>query len=184
MRTDLLRRSATSSYCNYKGVATYWSIAVGDLVIDDIAWSYEDPPPESLPIKGFLSFDADRVDVVAELPQSLVIPRNCPGNAISSLGPQSTIRRASGESHMDFACVSHCEPSIGRSPAPLHHHDDAALGPFEALSAGLARQPDDYQHEQHPADCACQCHSSAMSGVCSRQDVGARQIHQETREES
>ncbi len=72
VRTDLLRRSATSSYCNYKGFATYWSIAEDDLVIDDIAWSYEDPPPESLPIKGFLSFDADRIDVVAELPQCSV----------------------------------------------------------------------------------------------------------------
>ena len=71
VRTDLLRRSETTSYCNYKGVATYWSIAEDDLVFDDIAWSYEDPPPETLPIKGFLSFDADRIDVVAELPQSL-----------------------------------------------------------------------------------------------------------------
>ena len=25
VRTDLLRRSDTSSYCNYKGYATYWS---------------------------------------------------------------------------------------------------------------------------------------------------------------
>ena len=68
VRTDLLRPSKTSSYCNYKGFATYWSVVLDDGVIDDVAWSYEDPPPESLPIKGFLSFDADRVDVVAELP--------------------------------------------------------------------------------------------------------------------
>ena len=68
VRTDLLRRSETSSYCNYKGFATYWSVVLDDRVIDDVAWSYQDPPPESLPIKGFLSFDADRVDVVAELP--------------------------------------------------------------------------------------------------------------------
>ena len=33
-----------------------------------MAWSYEDPYPESLPIKGFLSFDPARADVVAELP--------------------------------------------------------------------------------------------------------------------
>lgn len=64
VRTDLLRRSETTSYCNYKGVATYWS--TDD--VDDIAWSYEDTLPESLPIKGLLSFDADRADVVAELP--------------------------------------------------------------------------------------------------------------------
>jgi uncharacterized protein (DUF427 family) len=69
VRTDLLRRTATATYCNYKGVATYWAAVVGDLVVDDVAWSYEDPPPESLPITGYLSFDADRVDVVAELPR-------------------------------------------------------------------------------------------------------------------
>ncbi|WP_102419061.1 DUF427 domain-containing protein [Mycobacterium sp. 4858] len=64
VRTDLLSRSQTSSYCNYKGFATYWS--AGDA--DDVAWSYADPPPESLPIKGFLSFDPTRADVVADLP--------------------------------------------------------------------------------------------------------------------
>jgi uncharacterized protein (DUF427 family) len=68
VRTDLLRRSDTSSYCNYKGFATYWSVVLGDSVIDDVAWSYQDPPAESLPIKGFFSFDAARADVVAELP--------------------------------------------------------------------------------------------------------------------
>jgi uncharacterized protein (DUF427 family) len=70
VRTDLLRRSDTLSYCNYKGFATYWSADVDGHVVDDIAWSYPDPPPESLPIKGFLSFDLARVDVVAELPHS------------------------------------------------------------------------------------------------------------------
>jgi uncharacterized protein (DUF427 family) len=70
VRTDLLRRSETSSYCNYKGFATYWAAVLDGHVIDDVAWSYEDPPPESLPIKGFLSFDAARVDVVAELPST------------------------------------------------------------------------------------------------------------------
>lgn len=64
VRTDLLHRTDTSTYCNYKGTATYW--ATSDAA--DIAWSYEDPLPESLPIKGFLSFDAARVTVEAALP--------------------------------------------------------------------------------------------------------------------
>ncbi|ORW00320.1 DUF427 domain-containing protein [Mycobacterium kyorinense] len=68
VRTDLLRPTETSTYCNYKGTATYWAAVIGDTVVDDVAWSYPDPPPESLPIKGFLSFDASRADVVAELP--------------------------------------------------------------------------------------------------------------------
>lgn len=64
VRTDLLRRSHTSSYCNYKGYATYWSAGT----VDDIAWSYEDPLPETLPIRGYFGFDPDKVDVVAALP--------------------------------------------------------------------------------------------------------------------
>lgn len=66
---DLLRRTETTSWCNYKGTATYWAAVVGDVVVDDIAWSYEDPLPESTLIGGFLSFDGDKVDLVAELPQ-------------------------------------------------------------------------------------------------------------------
>jgi uncharacterized protein (DUF427 family) len=68
VRTDLLTRSDTSSYCNYKGTATYWSARIGDVTVADIAWSYDEPLPESLGIKGFLSFDAARADVQAELP--------------------------------------------------------------------------------------------------------------------
>lgn len=64
VRTDLLRPTATSSYCNYKGYATYW--AAGD--VEDVAWSYDDPLPETSVIKGCFSFDADRADVEAELP--------------------------------------------------------------------------------------------------------------------
>jgi uncharacterized protein (DUF427 family) len=74
VRTDLLRRTETSSYCNYKGVATYWAAVIGDTVVNDVAWSYEDPLPETLPIKGYLSFDTDRAEVVAELPGSWTRP--------------------------------------------------------------------------------------------------------------
>ena len=70
VRTDALQRSETSSYCNYKGYATYWSAAVGGDVVADVAWSYEDPPPETLPIKGYFSFDTTRAEVIAELPAS------------------------------------------------------------------------------------------------------------------
>lgn len=67
VRTDLLRRSETTSYCNYKGHATYWSTAE----VEDVAWSYDDPLPESEPIRGFLSFDAEKADVRAELPAAM-----------------------------------------------------------------------------------------------------------------
>lgn len=67
VRTGLLRRTATSTYCNYKGDATYWSAVVG-AVVEDIAWSYEEPLPESLLVRGLLSFDAAKAAVLAQLP--------------------------------------------------------------------------------------------------------------------
>ena len=70
VRTDLLRRSDTSSYCNYKGHATYWSVQVGDVIVEDLAWSYDEPLPESVPIAGLLSFDETKVGLVADLPQA------------------------------------------------------------------------------------------------------------------
>ena len=36
VRTDLLRRSDTASYCNYKRDATYWSAVIGDTVVEDV----------------------------------------------------------------------------------------------------------------------------------------------------
>lgn len=69
VRTDLLQRSATTSYCNYKGHATYWNVSVDGTVVVDAAWSYDEPLPESLPITGLLSFDETRLDVIAELPR-------------------------------------------------------------------------------------------------------------------
>lgn len=70
VRTELLEPSDTSTYCNYKGYATYWSARIGDAVVEDVAWSYTEPLPESLPISGMLSFDPARAEVLAELPES------------------------------------------------------------------------------------------------------------------
>lgn len=68
VRTDLLSVTDTSSYCNYKGVATYWAAVIGDTVVPDVGWSYADPLPESYPIRGFLSFEGPDVVLDAELP--------------------------------------------------------------------------------------------------------------------
>jgi uncharacterized protein (DUF427 family) len=68
VRVDLLRPTTTTSYCNYKGWATYWSAVVDGTVVDDVAWSYAEPFDETRSIAGFLSFDPARAEVLAELP--------------------------------------------------------------------------------------------------------------------
>jgi uncharacterized protein (DUF427 family) len=68
VRMDLLEQTSTETYCPYKGTATYWSARVGDGFVNDVAWSYENPLPESVPLRGFLSFDESRVTLRHDLP--------------------------------------------------------------------------------------------------------------------
>ncbi|CAO5249210.1 MULTISPECIES: DUF427 domain-containing protein [unclassified Frankia] len=68
VRGDLLRPSGTTSYCAYKGVASYWDAVVADVVTADVAWSYEDPRPECGQIAGMLSFDETRTALTHSLP--------------------------------------------------------------------------------------------------------------------
>lgn len=64
-----LRRSATSSVCPYKGVASWWTTRVdGDEAVD-VAWSYDDPRPEAAAIAGLVSFDEHRTTVTTDLPR-------------------------------------------------------------------------------------------------------------------
>ena len=56
VRTELLVPSATLTYCPYKGTASHWSATIDGELVEDVAWSYEDPLPECLPIKGMLAF--------------------------------------------------------------------------------------------------------------------------------
>jgi uncharacterized protein (DUF427 family) len=68
VRTDLLVPSTTTTFCPYKGTASHWSAVVDGVVVDDVAWSYDDPQPACLPIAGFLSFYEDRSALTTDLP--------------------------------------------------------------------------------------------------------------------
>ena len=73
IRFDLLRESAKTSRCPYKGVATYHDAVVGGKVYPDVVWSYQDPVPELPKIKGLYSFYNENVDelLVDDEPWSL-----------------------------------------------------------------------------------------------------------------
>ena len=70
VRMDLLAPSTTTTYCPYKGTASHFNAVIGDTVVEDVAWSYEDPLPECLPIKGLLSFYDTRTKLEHNLPES------------------------------------------------------------------------------------------------------------------
>ena len=62
VRMDLLRPSASTSHCEWKGVASYWSLESGARGIPDLAWSYERPSAGFEAIRGHVAFYAAKVD--------------------------------------------------------------------------------------------------------------------------
>jgi uncharacterized protein (DUF427 family) len=62
VRTDLLVPSAGSSWCEWKGQASYRSLSIDGVVDHDVAWSYESPTAPYAAIAGYVSFYAQCVD--------------------------------------------------------------------------------------------------------------------------
>jgi uncharacterized protein (DUF427 family) len=63
VRTDLLRPTSFQTTCPFKGQASYWSLALGDEVLDGICWSYEAPIAGAEAIAGLLCFYPERVEM-------------------------------------------------------------------------------------------------------------------------
>jgi len=62
MADGVLRPSRHTSWCEWKGEATYWDVVVGDVVLEAAAWSYEAPTARFSPIAGHVAFYAQRLD--------------------------------------------------------------------------------------------------------------------------
>ena len=63
---SLLQRTEHSTYCPYKGDCSYYSIPVSGEKSANAVWSYEDPYPAVVAIKGHLAFYPNRVDSIEE----------------------------------------------------------------------------------------------------------------------
>jgi uncharacterized protein (DUF427 family) len=63
----LLTRTDTSTYCPYKGDASYYSVttAAGDTV-EDVIWTYEQPYPAVAAIAGHVAFYPDKAGISIE----------------------------------------------------------------------------------------------------------------------
>jgi uncharacterized protein (DUF427 family) len=59
---DLLVATPTRTFCEWKGLAEYRTLQVGDRVSPDAAWLYRQPTPAFAAINGHLSFYPQRVD--------------------------------------------------------------------------------------------------------------------------
>ncbi len=62
VRMEWLTPSIGTSFCEYKGEASYFEIGVGGRVARKAAWTYESPSPGYGELAGMLCFYASRVD--------------------------------------------------------------------------------------------------------------------------
>ena len=62
VRTELLVPSASRTFCEWKGVASYWDLRIDGVTDSEVAWSYETPTPAFGAIAGWIAFYAQRVD--------------------------------------------------------------------------------------------------------------------------
>jgi len=65
---SLLQRTEHTSYCPFKGDASYFSIPVGGERSINAIWTYEDAYPAVAAIKDHVAFYTDRVDSIEQHP--------------------------------------------------------------------------------------------------------------------
>lgn len=58
----VLRPARGSSWCEWKGQATYWDVVVGDAVLERVAWSYPQPMARFAALRDHVAFYAAPFD--------------------------------------------------------------------------------------------------------------------------
>ena len=60
---DLLRPSVSrQSFCEFKGLASYWNLVIEGSTVRDVGWSYAQPVAAYAALAGHLAFYASKVD--------------------------------------------------------------------------------------------------------------------------
>ena len=56
VRMDLLEATGHTTHCPFKGDASYWSVRVGDRVVENAVWGYPEPIDSAPPLADYLAF--------------------------------------------------------------------------------------------------------------------------------
>lgn len=62
IRPDLLVESGTTTHCPFKGDASYYSLRVGERLVDDAIWIYRNPLSAASWLEGLAAANFDRLD--------------------------------------------------------------------------------------------------------------------------
>ena len=64
MSLDLMKKTEHTTYCPFKGSASYWTIVAGGKASENAIWGYETPYDETAALAGHYAFYGNRVDSV------------------------------------------------------------------------------------------------------------------------
>jgi uncharacterized protein (DUF427 family) len=62
VRMDFTQRTEHTTFCPFKGEASYWTLTVGDKTGENVFWSYETPYLEVPDMKDLIGIYWDRMD--------------------------------------------------------------------------------------------------------------------------
>lgn len=95
-RNDLiwenLQASELTTYCPFKGAASYWSVNVGGTPIDDAVWSYEDPFHEALLIKDHMAFYWHKADHWYEEDEEIFVHPRDPHKRVDAIQSKRPVK--------------------------------------------------------------------------------------------
>ena len=84
LRRELLTESDQSTFCPYKGDASYWTLAVGDRLVENAVWAYLDPYPEMAGLVELMGVYWDRMDAWCHDDVQIDQPLEIPGRVNQS----------------------------------------------------------------------------------------------------
>jgi uncharacterized protein (DUF427 family) len=155
VRADVLEPSDRHTRCSKKGEASYYTIRVGDSVVDAGAWYYPDPIDAAPPIKGLIAFYWNRMERWFEEDEEVVVHPRDPYHRVDVLRTDRHIRIS-----LD-----------GELLAETH----AAMALFESnLPARWYLPREDVSAELEPSDTITRCPYKGTAGYHSVQLDGGK----------
>jgi len=91
-RLELMAPSQHKTGCPYKGVASYWTVGVGERVAEDAVWSFLEPLTACAAIKGHLAFQWDKMDRWLEEDEEIFVHPRDPYKRVDVLQSSRHVR--------------------------------------------------------------------------------------------
>jgi uncharacterized protein (DUF427 family) len=102
LRFELFVPGKKSSACPFKGVASFWSLRIGERSAEDAAWSYADPNPECAGLKDHFAFEWNKMDHWYEEEEEIFVHPRDPYKRIDVIQSSRHVRvEAAGETVAD-----------------------------------------------------------------------------------